>query len=77
MDSLAQIPMEWTQLSIFLIGIFCLFIWDRTESRNDWQHTDDFIKAIQEDMKDFHTRLSLQNQEFKMRMCTIEERNKK
>lgn len=36
-----------------------------------------FLKAIQEEMKDFHTKLALQDQEFKMRLCAIEERGKK
>ncbi len=35
------------------------------------------IDAIRQDMKEFHTQLVLQDQEFKMRMCAIEERNKK
>jgi len=34
------------------------------------------IEAIREDMKDFHCRLALQDQEFKMRLCAIEERNR-
>ena len=38
--------------------------------------TDTKITAIYSEMKDFHTRLALQDQEFKNRMCAIEERNK-
>jgi hypothetical protein len=34
------------------------------------------LKAIQDEMKDFHTRLALQDQEFKSRLCAIEERRK-
>ena len=65
--------MEWTQFVIFFIGVFGLFIWNRTESRNDWRHMDakmestrELVRAIHDEMKDFHTRL-----------CVIEERNKK
>lgn len=76
--------MEWTQFIIFFIGVFGLFIWNRTESRADIRHMDaklegqrnlmnsihkesnDILKAIQEEMKDFHGRL-----------CEIEERRKK
>jgi hypothetical protein len=36
-----------------------------------------FQKAIQEEMKEFHTKLALQDQEFKMRLCSIEEKNRK
>jgi hypothetical protein len=35
------------------------------------------IDAIRQDMKEFHTQLALQDQEFKMRLCAIEERNRK
>ena len=35
------------------------------------------IRGIQTEMKDFHTKLALQDLEFKMRLCAIEERNKK
>lgn len=34
------------------------------------------IRGMQQEMKDFHTKLALQDQEFKMRLCAIEERNK-
>jgi len=47
-----------------------LVIWFRAESRSDWRHMDAkldaSIKAIQEEIKDFHARL-----------CVIEEKNKK
>lgn len=43
-------------------------------------HTDNKLEAalqgIREDMRDFHTKLALQDQEFKMRLCAIEERKK-
>ena len=35
------------------------------------------LRGIQTEMKDFHTKLALQDQEFKSRLCAIEERNKK
>jgi hypothetical protein len=57
--------MEWTQFSLFFIGVFGLFIWNRTESRADVRHIEALIRSIQEEMKDFHGRL-----------CAIEERNK-
>lgn len=56
--------MEWTQFVIFFIGVFGLFIWNRTESRSDIRHLDtklesnrDLVKAIHDEMKDFHYRL--------------------
>jgi len=38
--------------------------------------TREHVRAIQEEMKDFHTKLALQDQEFKMRLCSIEERSR-
>lgn len=65
--------MDWTQFIIFFIGVFGLFIWNRTESRNDQRSTDAKLEAIRalmyemiQESKDFHGRL-----------CAIEERNRK
>ena len=63
------------ELITILITIAGLFIWNRSESMNDWRHmdnkleairnmiheihkeTDKNIKAIHDEMKDFHNRL--------------------
>ncbi len=52
--------------------IIPLFLWVRSESRSNSRHTDaklestrDLVRAIHDEMKDFHGRL-----------CAIEERNK-
>jgi hypothetical protein len=65
--------MDWIQFIIFFIGVFGLFIWNRSESRNDARNTDAKLEAIRaltyvilQESKDFHGRL-----------CTIVERNKK
>lgn len=72
--------------------IISMFLWVRSEANADRRdiHGDckalieairedgrAFQKAIQHEMKDFHTKLALQDQEFKIKMCIIEERNKK
>lgn len=48
-------------LIIALMGIFTanagLILWFRSESRQDWRHSDNLIKAIHEEIKDFHGRL--------------------
>lgn len=56
--------MEWVQFTLFLLGVFGLFIWNRTESRTDIRHMDNkmetqrnLILAIHEEMKNFHTKL--------------------
>ena len=53
--------------------IIPLFLWNRSESRADIRHMDaklestrELVRAIHDEMKDFHSRL-----------CIIEERNKK
>lgn len=67
----------WIQIFSLFIANTGLLLWFRTESRNDWRHMDNkldaSIKAIQEEMKDFHLKLALQDQEFKNRLCKIEE----
>lgn len=64
--------MAWTQFIIFFLGVFGLFIWNRTESRADHRHHDAQMNAIRgllheviKESKDFHGRL-----------CAIEERHK-
>lgn len=70
--------MEWTQFAIFFIGVFGLWLWNRTESRADARETRQMIFAIQQEMKDFHGRLEKQDAEFKAFMRGIEqERNRK
>jgi hypothetical protein len=65
---------SWLQILSLFLANAGLIIWFRTESRNDWRHMDNKMDAIQEEMKDFHNRLALQDQEFKMRLCAIEEK---
>lgn len=64
--------MDWAQFSLFIIGVFGMFFWNRSESRNDMRHMDTKLEAmraliasIEKEMKDFHARL-----------CVIEERNR-
>ena len=57
--------MEWTQFLILLVTFAGLFFWNRSESRNDFRHTDAILNAIKDEIKDFHGRL-----------CAIEEKNK-
>jgi hypothetical protein len=65
--------MPLDQFIILLFTVAGLFIWNRSESRSDMRHMDaklestrELIRAIYDEMKDFHSRL-----------CAIEERNKK
>lgn len=74
MDCLSQ---SWLQILSLFLANAALIMWFRAESRSDWRHMDakvdanykevnQLIRAIHDEMKDFHTRL-----------CIIEERNKK
>lgn len=58
--------MEWIQLITVLLANAGLLMWARSESREDYRHTDSLIKAIHAEMKDFHGRL-----------CALEERRRK
>lgn len=59
--------MEWTHVLGIILGnaafVIPLFLWSRAESRADYRHLENLIRAIQEEIKDFHGRL-----------CAIEER---
>jgi uncharacterized membrane-anchored protein YhcB (DUF1043 family) len=61
--------MDWVQaLTVFaIIGInigIVIVLYIQTDTK---------LTAISEEMKDFHTLLALQDQEFKNRLCRIEE----
>lgn len=58
--------MEWIQIISLFLANAGLILWMRAESRSDWRHMDTLLRAIQDEMKDFHGRL-----------CAIEERRKK
>jgi len=58
----------WTQFIIFFVGVFGLFIWNRTESRADVRHLDNKLDAIRELAHAIH----LESKEFHNRLCDIE-----
>lgn len=69
--------MEWYHIFTLIMGnaalIIPLFLWNRSESRSDIRHMDtklestrELVRAIYEDMRDFHNRL-----------YSLEERNRK
>ena len=79
--------MDWVQFSLFFLGVFGLFLWNRAEGRADSRKHDqdnkelrrelvDVIRSIHEEMKDFHGRLERQDAEFRTRLISIEERRK-
>ena len=59
----------WLQILSLFLANAALIIWFRSESRNDWRHmyakVEAYMRAIQEEIKDFHGRL-----------CAIEEGRK-
>jgi len=57
--------MQSVELLILLGTIACLFLWNRSESREDMRRIESIIESIHQEMKEFHGRL-----------CAIEERNK-
>jgi hypothetical protein len=68
--------MDWSQVLTVLGGNMAMFLWAVRQGRSDFLHldkkldenrkeTNNLIKAIQEEMKDFHERL-----------FSLEERNK-
>lgn len=68
--------MDWTQVLTIVGGNMAMFLWATRQARTDFLHmdkkfeenrkeTNQIIKAIQEELRDFHNRL-----------CAIEERKK-
>jgi len=62
--------MEWVQFIIFFLGVFGLWLWNRSESNADRKEAAadrrdilNLIRSIEKEMKDFHGRL-----------CAIEEK---
>ncbi len=57
-----------------VILLYCQLDRKIDENRRE---TVEILKGIQSEMKEFHAKLAVQDIEFKMRLCAIEERNKK
>lgn len=51
------INMDWTQVLTIIAANFGMFLWLRSESNSDRREIMTLIKAIQDEMKDFHGRL--------------------
>ena len=66
--------MEWVQFIIFFLGVFGLFIWNRTESRTDMRHMDLKIDAMREDSKSFQDAIREDMRDFHAKLCTLEEK---
>lgn len=60
---------SWIQIASLFLANTGLLLWFRAESRSDWRHMDNkldtSIKAIHDEMKEFHGRLERQDAEFK------------
>lgn len=63
-----------TILGVFLANaaiIISLFVWNRSESRNDNRQIVDMFLSIKNEIKDFHGRLERQDAEFKSHMTYL------
>jgi hypothetical protein len=49
--------MEWIQLITVVGANLAMFMWARTEARHDQSEMRMMMKAMQDEMKDFHARL--------------------
>ena len=75
--------MDWTQFVIFFIGVFGLFIWNRSESRNDIRYMDAKLESNRELVREMHKEnhqlieaIKQDMRDFHGRLCAIEERNR-
>lgn len=69
--------MEWVQFIIFFIGVFGLFIWNRSESRSDIRHMDAKLEGQRNLILSVHQETTALMKDFHGRLCAIEERRKK
>jgi hypothetical protein len=72
--------MDWIQVLTIIFGNLGIFLWIRTESRNDMR---EFSADMRNDMKIFSSEIRQWKEEinhemkdFHGRLCAIEERNK-
>jgi hypothetical protein len=68
--------MEWVQFILMLITFVGLFIWNRTESRADYRHTDAKIEAIRQLIHEMHKDSMEERREFHSKLCELESRKK-
>ena len=71
--------MEWVQFVIFFLGVFGLFIWNRTEARNDIRHMDNkmeairnLVDAIRTESREQINAIRQEMTDFHNRLCDIE-----
>jgi hypothetical protein len=80
--------MDWIQFAIFGIGVFGLFIWNRTEGRADARHMDAKLKAealhmdakLEAALNAMNANVQCMQQEMKDfhgKLCSIQEKVKK
>ena len=60
-EAKAIIKNEWLQVFTLIITVSGFFLWARSESKEDYRHMeyriDTHLQAIQNEMKDFHSKL--------------------
>jgi len=75
-----MLHIEFFTLFASLLG---MFFWNRSESRSDIRHMDaklestrELVRAIHDEMKDFHRRLEKQDADFKTHLMQFHENKK-
>lgn len=65
--------MDWTQFATLSLSFIAIFIWNRTESRNDLRHMDSQLQANRELLREIHNENMEERKDFHGRLCAIEE----
>lgn len=82
--------MDWAQFAVMFITFVGLFIWNRTESRNDMRNLETKLESnrnltiemykdsqnFRSETRDLISAIHEEIKDFHGRLCTIEERNK-
>lgn len=79
--------MDWTQFATLSLAFIAIFIWNRTESRNDIRHIDaqlqanrELVREVQKEniimINSLHNAILQEMKDFHGRLCAIEDRKK-
>lgn len=70
--------MDWTQFSLFFLGnigfTLTLWLWNRSEANADRRDIMTVVKSIHDEVMSFHTKLSIQDIEFRMKIDSLREK---
>lgn len=62
--------MDYIQFTLFALGIFGLFFWNRAENRADYRH----LHSLMESQRNIIDEMRKEDKDFHGRLCALEEK---